>query len=170
MLAVSSLGRLQLGACSYALTAVLVNRRLTQPCPTTWLVAHDQLPTSLSGRGDCQKVLRRASYLLSSDIPWEYRRPLPLVQASNTVIVSSSLSSGTSDTTKALGWTVFIFGSDCSELWCRGPPSSPRSDNLIGTFSLAKPMLSSIRTELRRKEPPSFPYNDSEVPTLVGLD
>ncbi|GFZ19601.1 hypothetical protein Acr_28g0003060 [Actinidia rufa] len=98
---------------------------------------------SLSRHGGCQN----ASHLLSLVIPWDYRRPLPLVQASNTVIVLSSLSSGTSGRVSKLA------------LWRR----------LVETSALARPVLNGVRIELWHKGPPSSlcSGSSSRVPTLA---
>ncbi|GFZ03882.1 hypothetical protein Acr_16g0005060 [Actinidia rufa] len=107
--------------------------------PTAWLVAHDQQPTSSPGRGSCQKVLWRASHLLFPDIPRERRRPLPLAQASKAIIVPSSLNNVISDITKALARAAFVFGSVCTELQRRTPPSLFYSDSSEEVPTLARP-------------------------------
>ncbi|GFZ04827.1 hypothetical protein Acr_17g0003990 [Actinidia rufa] len=65
-----------------------------------WFGACRYAPTVVS------KAFCHASHLLSPDIPQKLRRLSSFVQASNTVIVPSSLTSGTLDVTKALAQTV----------------------------------------------------------------
>ncbi|GFS29299.1 hypothetical protein Acr_00g0006180 [Actinidia rufa] len=77
---------------------------------------------------DGQKVLCRASHLLSPVIPWDYRRPLPFVQAFSVVIIPSLLSSGALEVTMALARKAFVCSGDCSELRHRGSPSSLHGD------------------------------------------
>ncbi|PSS07750.1 Tripeptidyl-peptidase [Actinidia chinensis var. chinensis] len=87
----------------------------------------------------CQKVLWRASHLLSPDIPRERRRPLPLAQASKAIIVPSSLNNVILDITKVLARAAFVFSSVCTELQRRTPPSLLYSDSSEEVPALTRP-------------------------------
>ncbi|GFZ04842.1 hypothetical protein Acr_17g0004140 [Actinidia rufa] len=87
--------------------------------------------------GSCQKVLCHTSHLLSPVIPWDYRRPLPLVQAFNTVIISSLLSSRASEVMMALTRKVFVCNGDYSKLQHRGSLSSLCGNGWSNTSALA---------------------------------
>ncbi|GFS35108.1 hypothetical protein Acr_00g0037910 [Actinidia rufa] len=69
--------------------------------------------------GGCQKVLWRASYPLSFDIPRERCLLLPLAQASSAVVVPRSLNRGISGVMKALDRAALVFGNIRTELDAR---------------------------------------------------
>ncbi|GFS31434.1 hypothetical protein Acr_00g0017280 [Actinidia rufa] len=86
-------------------------------------------------------------FCLSTIISWDYRRPLPLVQAFSAVIIPSSLRSDTSGRVSELAswqWLIetsalarLVSNGVCTELRYKGPPSSLYSGSSSGFLALA---------------------------------
>ncbi|GFY92404.1 hypothetical protein Acr_08g0008000 [Actinidia rufa] len=111
--------------------------------------------------GAVKKKFQRASYLLSPDIPRNYRRSFFLVQASSAVIIPSLLNSDSSEVTMSLAQIAIVFDSVCTELRCRGPPSLLYRDSSAEAPCPSKASVQCVFTELRRKGPPSLLHSDS---------
>ena len=135
-LAVLSLDGLQLYACSYAPTAVSVSRRLTQSCSYGLT---DSLSSCCRHLDQGMGAVRRTSTCKLPFVPWHPSGSPPDVTPrpnSSTVILPNLLNSDSSEVTMALAHTIAIFGSVCTELWCRGPPRLLHSDSLVSLYIL----------------------------------
>ncbi|GFS42457.1 hypothetical protein Acr_00g0079960 [Actinidia rufa] len=125
-----------------------------------WLGTYRYAPTVVS-------AFYHASHLLSPDIPWKSRQLSSFVQVSNTVIISSSLTSGTSDITKALVQTVPLFAT-ASSSGAEGLRAR-RSRQLGGDHCPSKDGVPSNVNRTPAQGQPSLLTSNSpsEFPTLV---
>ena len=135
---VMSLDRLQLGACSYALTVVC--EQATDPTMLLWPDWQSviMVPMSRSQHG----AIRRSFYMQVTFCLLIFLEIAAIVAPrpkSGTNTLSNLLNSDNSKVTIALARTMSVFDSVCTELRHRKSPNLLHNNNLVEALALARP-------------------------------